>query len=111
MQEIDAFQGADALSVMGNLWHVFSRCRSFTYPYSGMTVTTTVTRALIPGAGDEGIKAILTSPSFQGGQTLAAVRVGNAIITTSESMTQSDMGAGAVTMAETIAAKVKAAGG
>lgn len=111
MQEIDAFQGNDAQTVMGNLWRVFKQCRTFTYQSSGMTVNTTTTRALVPGAGDEGIKAVLTAPVFSGGETAAAVRVGNTVVTVLDSSSQTDLGAAAVTIAETLAAKVKAAGG
>lgn len=108
--EIDAFHGDDAQKVMTGLWAVFGRCQAFTYSASGMTVSTKLVRSRLAGAGDEGIKAVLTAPVFDGGETLAAIRVGNTIVTSLYSSSHSDLGAAAVSMAGTLATKLRSAG-
>jgi hypothetical protein len=108
--EIDAFQGDDAQKVMTGLWAVFGRCQAFTYSASSMTVSTKLVRSRLAGAGDEGIKAVMTAPAFDGGMTLAAVRVGNTIVTSLYSSSHSDLGAPAVALAGTLATKLRSAG-
>jgi hypothetical protein len=108
--EIDAFHGQDAQKVMTGLWAVFGRCQAFTYSANGMTVSTKLVRSRLAGAGDEGIKAVLTAPVFDGGMTLAAIRVGDTIVTSLYSSSHSDLGAAAVSMAGTLATKIHSAG-
>jgi hypothetical protein len=108
-QEIDTFHGADAQKVMASLWDVFGRCRAFTYKSSGMTVSNTLARSRLTGVGAEGIKAVITSPAYQGGETLVASRVGGNVITCFYSSDRSGLGSAAVPMTGTLAKKVAAA--
>jgi hypothetical protein len=108
-QEIDLFQAGDATKVMSRLWQVFGRCRSFSDQQNGSTEAISQTRARVAGVGDGAIKAVQTSPDFNGGNTLVAVRVGNAIVTCWESSPGSDDGVGALALAERIAKRVSAA--
>lgn len=108
-QEIDYFQPGDATKVMTQLWRVFGRCRRFNQQYNGMTAATSLTRARLRRVGDGAIKAVQLSPTFSGGTTLAAVRVGDVVVTCLVSSGDSDEGAAAVTMAKHIAQRVRAA--
>lgn len=107
-EEIDAFQGADAQKAMTALWQAFGHCATFTEPYSGTTAKITLTRSMIGGQWS-GIKSVLLSPAFAGGETLVAIRAGYAIVTVIDSVDSSDDGSAAVTMAEKIASRVSAA--
>jgi hypothetical protein len=109
-QEIDAFQGDDAQHVMANLWEVFGRCKAFTYKMNGMVISNRLTRSRLTGVGAQAMKAVITSPAFQGGETLVASRVGGNVITCFYSSDQKDLGAKAVPMTAAIARKVAAAG-
>jgi hypothetical protein len=109
-QEIDAFHGDDAQKVMAGLWDVFGRCHAFTYTMSGMTIRNTLTRSTLTGVGEQAIKAVITSPAFNGGETLVASRVGNNVITCFYSSGRTDLGSAVVPMTGTIAKKVAAAG-
>jgi hypothetical protein len=107
-QEIDTFRGDDARRVMAKLREVFAHCATFTD--KGSPVAKVKLRAAtVHSAGDQALKAVETSPTWQGGTTLAAVRVGNTIVTTLYSSSHADKGAAAVTMAEKIAKKVQTA--
>lgn len=108
-QEIDYFQPGDATKVMTQLWHVFGRCRRFNQQYNGMTAATSLTRARLRRVGDGAIRAVQLSPTFSGGTTLAAVRVGDVVVTCLVSSGGSDQGAAAVTIAKRIAQRVRAA--
>lgn len=50
------------------------------------------------------------SPVFEGGETLAAIRMGSKIITTLDSASGKDLGSPAVGYAEKIAQRLRAAG-
>jgi hypothetical protein len=108
-QEIDYFQPGDATKVMSRLWQAFGRCRSFTQQSAGTTAKTSLTRTRLRRVGDGGIKAVELSPVFDGGTTLAAIRVGDVIVTCLDSSGGSDEGAAAVTLAKRIAQRVRAA--
>ncbi|GAA4628408.1 hypothetical protein GCM10023196_044630 [Actinoallomurus vinaceus] len=108
-QEIDTYHGDDARQAMAELRKVFAHCATFTDKSSGATAKVKVTSAKLHGVGDEGVKAVATSSAWDGGTTLAAVRVGNAIVTTLYSSSHADKGAAAVTMTEQVAKKVNAA--
>jgi hypothetical protein len=108
-QEIDFFQAGDAQKVMSRLWRAFGHCQTFTQQTHGTTATTSVTRAELPGVGDQAIKAVETAPVYYGGMTLVAIRVGDAVVTFMDSSSSSDEGAAAVTMAERVAQRVRAA--
>lgn len=108
-QEIDAFHGDDAGKVMSALWAAFGRCATFTDHSNGMTIHNRVVRSRLHGLGDAAIKAVVTSPTYQGGATLVAIMVGNTIATTLYSSPGNDKGAAAVRMAEKIANNVQSA--
>jgi hypothetical protein len=108
-QEIDYFQPGNATKVMSRLWQVFGRCRSFTQQAEGTTAKTALTRARLRRVGDGGIKAVEISPVIYGGTTLAAIRVGDAVVTCLDSSPGSDDGAAAVTMCTRIAQRIRAA--
>jgi hypothetical protein len=108
-QEVDYFQPGDATKVMSQLWQVFGRCRSFNQQAAGTTAKTSLTRVRLRRVGDGGVKAVELSPVFSGGTTLAAIRVGDAIVTCLDSSSGSDDGAAAVTIAKRIVQRVRAA--
>ncbi|MGD0246408.1 MAG: hypothetical protein ABSB59_39605 [Streptosporangiaceae bacterium] len=85
-----------------------SHCKSFSQTYSGMQARTTAVRSKLPGVGSQAIKLVETSPTFIGGTTLVAIRVGNAIVTTIYSSQHSDLGSPAVTWAERVAKRLPA---
>lgn len=108
-QEIDYFQPGDATKVMSRLWQAFGRCRSFIQQAAGTTAKTSLTRARLRRVGDGGIEAVELSPVFEGGTTLAAIRIGDVIVTCLDSSGGSDKGAAAVTLAKRIIQRVRAA--
>jgi len=101
-EEIDTFTGTDGKKVMAELWKAFGHCKTFTQDYSNMQARTTTVRTRLHGIGSQAMKAVETSPTFLGGTTLVAIRVGNAIVTCIYSSEHSDLGASAVTWAERI---------
>lgn len=106
-QEADTFTGADAATVMTTLTKAFATCASFTTSSGGTTAKVTLTPKKLSGVGDEAIEAVQTSPSYQGGTTIVAIRVGSTIVTTIDSSPNSDNGSAAVTYAEQIVKKLK----
>lgn len=108
-QEIDYFQPGDATKVMSRLWQAFGHCRSFTQQSAGTTAKTSLIRTRLRRVGDGGLKAVELSPVFEGGTTLAAIRVGDVIVTCLDSSAGKDEGAAAVTLATRIARRVRAA--
>jgi hypothetical protein len=106
-QEIDTFTGTDATKVMSGLWKAFGRCHDFTQKYNGMTAKTTLVRSRPTSAAYAAIEAVQTSPTFTGGTTLVAIRIGNAIVTVLYSASSHDKGGAAVTLAEEIAQRVQ----
>jgi hypothetical protein len=109
-EEIDTFTGNDAQKAMATLWQQFGKCSSFSYKTNGTTAPSTLTRSRVPGEGSDAAKAVIVSPLFEGGQTLAAIRVGSQIITTLDSSPGKDLGSPAVGYAEQIAQRLRAAG-
>jgi hypothetical protein len=108
-EEVDAFEdAADTQQAMTGLWQAFGRCASFTETSSGVDAKMTLTRSMISGRWT-GIKSVLLSPSYDGGETMVAIRAGYAIVTVFESSESSDDGSAAVSMAERIAGRVSAA--
>jgi hypothetical protein len=107
-QEIDGFHGTDAQTAMTHLRKVLAGCTSFVEKSDGMTAKIKLVKSTLPGVGDEGVKAVMTSPTYQGGMTVAAIRVGTTIVTVLYSSTH-DKGGAAVKMAEKIAENVQAA--
>ena len=95
-------------SVMTNLAKLFTLCSSFTSTSSGQRMRMTLKRSAGPVVGDGSIKAVMTSSIWQGGETLVAIRVGNAVASVSYISADSDLGAGAVTLATKLAARLDA---
>ncbi|GAA4579432.1 hypothetical protein GCM10023194_05070 [Planotetraspora phitsanulokensis] len=108
-QEIDTFQGDNAEKVMAALKKAFGQCASFIDKSDGTTAQVKLVRSAVPGVGDEAIKAVQTSPAWQGGTTLVAARVGNAVVTTLYSSSGKDKGAAGVKMTKAIVENVQAA--
>jgi hypothetical protein len=108
-QEIETYHGDDAQKVMSGLRKAFAHCASFTDTSNGMRIKVKLVRSALPGAGDEGIKAVQTSSAWQGGMTYVAVRVGNSVVTAFYTSSHADKGAAAVNMAKRIAQNVQSA--
>lgn len=108
-EEVDAFEdAAGTQQAMTGLWQAFGRCASFTETSSGVDAKMTLTRSMISGRWT-GIKSVVLSPSYNGGDTMVAIRAGDAIVTVFDSTESSDDGSAAVSMAERIASRVSAA--
>jgi hypothetical protein len=104
--EIDTFRGNEAALVMARLRKVFAACSAFNMTTSGLhTVVKAATKAG-PAVGDESVKAILTAAVWQGGETLAAIRVGNTVVSVNDSTSKSDLGAAAARIAARIARRL-----
>jgi hypothetical protein len=78
-QEIDAFQGATAETVLKNLTSVATECAAFTDTDEHAKVT--VVGRATTGLGDEAYTMTLTSGHWESGTTLLAVRTGKSVIT------------------------------
>ncbi|RAG83647.1 hypothetical protein DN069_21050 [Streptacidiphilus pinicola] len=98
-QQLNAYQGTRAAQEFAALKKVFTECRSFPAKVSGGTYTMRVKLNALPGLGDEAVKAVLTSPDIQGGETLVAIRSGRLLVTTMYN-DQSKTGAQALTLAQ-----------
>lgn len=107
-EEADTFTGSDAEKAMSGLWRAFGKCAKFTEHSDGNNATVTITRKKLTGS-NEGIEAVAVSAIYEGGTTIAAVRVGNVIVTTIDSSPKSDNGGEAVTYAQKIAANLSQA--
>lgn len=78
-QEIDSYPGTGAEQVMASLRKVAAACA--TYHEANTSARTTVKLRGGPPLGDDALTLVLANPSFEGGITLEAVRVGTAVIT------------------------------
>ncbi|MGJ5755341.1 hypothetical protein FB563_3565 [Streptomyces puniciscabiei] len=78
-QEIDAFQGTTAATVMKDLRTVAAECATYTNTDDHAKVK--VTGKSAAGLGDEAYTMTLTSGHWQNGQTLIAARSGNSVVT------------------------------
>lgn len=81
-QEVDAFRGNDATTVMADVQHIFTECKTFKTTQSGSSYPENLSWKALPGVGDQAVQAVITSPDLDGGTTLVAVRVGNLVATT-----------------------------
>lgn len=106
-QELDAFRGNDAATAMANLKQAITKCHTFTVAQSGQSYTATITLKPLPGVGDEALQAVITSPSFTGGSTLVAARVGNIVATTYDN-DQNNTGTAGVALTETLVKNIPA---
>lgn len=89
-QEIDVYPGATAQAVLRALRKLPARCSGYKDPQTGGTVTVTLGRG--PAIGNASLSLLLSSPVWQGGTTLEAVRVGQAVVTV---LYSADSGTGA----------------
>ncbi|MFF7369495.1 hypothetical protein [Streptomyces tricolor] len=78
-QEIDAFQGSTAKTVMKELRSVATECATFTDTDTHAKVK--VTGRSTAGLGDEAFTITLTSGTWETGTTLIAARSGNDVVT------------------------------
>ncbi|MEU2059864.1 hypothetical protein [Streptomyces sp. NPDC013455] len=78
-QEIDAFQGDTAKTVMKQLRSVAAECATFTDTDTHAKVK--VTGKSTSGLGDEAYTMTLTSGAWETGTTLIAARTGNTVVT------------------------------
>ncbi|MEU0003197.1 hypothetical protein ABZ079_02520 [Streptomyces sp. NPDC006314] len=78
-QEIDAFQGTTAKTVMKDLQSVASRCATFTDTDTHAKVK--VTGRSTAGLGDEAYTMTLTSGAWETGTTLIAARSNSTVVT------------------------------
>jgi len=98
--EVDAYRGSGAKAVMAAYRRLFTTCRTFAYrdPQSGTKAMVSLKIESGPAVGDESLRAVLTTPAFEGGITVVAVRVGRFVVTVYDNST-TDVGAGAVGLA------------
>lgn len=89
-QEIDVYPGATAQAVLRALRKLPARCSGYEDPQTGGTVTVTLGKG--PAIGNASLSLLLSSPVWQGGTTLEAVRVGQAVVTV---LYSADSGTGA----------------
>jgi hypothetical protein len=108
-QELDGFHGTDAQAAMAGLRRSLTGCAHYTQKSDGMVAKVRIVHSALKGVGDEAIKAVETSPVWEGGMTLVAVRVGTTVITVFYSSSHKDKGAAAVKMAEQLASNVGSA--
>lgn len=104
--EIDAYHGTTARTVMAGYRKLFAACRTFTMTESGRRAKVTVTLKTGPKVGDESIRALMISPTFQGGTTVVVIRKGPYVITVYYNSPGNDLGARAVTLATKMAGKL-----
>ncbi|MFD8701584.1 hypothetical protein ACFV1W_03040 [Kitasatospora sp. NPDC059648] len=100
-QELDAYRGNDAQTVMANLQKALTACHTFTVAQNGQNYTATVALQSLPGVGDEALQAVITSPDWTGGSTLVAARVGSVVVTTYDN-DQSNTGTAGVALTKTL---------
>lgn len=91
--------------IMAGYRKLFAACHSFAYTDSGRHAKVPVVIKPGPKVGDETIRAVLTSPSFEGGDTIVIVRVGQFVMIV-DSTTSKDLGSGAVKVATAMARKL-----
>ena len=103
-QEIDEFPGTGAQDVMANLRRVVKTCPSFKDPQTGAKVAVKLGHG--PSVGDDSLSFTLTSPSWQGGTTLVAIRVGTAVVSVLYSASSGTGATPAKALADRIASQV-----
>jgi hypothetical protein len=106
-QEVDAYEGGTAQTVMANLAKMAATCPSFTD--SGTSSTVKVAVATGTTLGDGTVTITLTDSSWSSSETLVAVRVGQNVISVLNSAT-GNSATYANTLASAITAGVKKLG-
>lgn len=107
-EEIDAFRGGDAQTVMSRIKNLVTKCATFKDNSGGTAATFTVKTTTVPALGDDSFEVVVTSPAYQGGQTVVVSRVGNEVITSFYNVQSGDLGAPALGFDKTLVANVKA---
>ena len=80
-QEVDVYQGTTAQTVMTRLQQVFAACATYKTNEQGTTATVHIVTSAAPELGPDAIKAVITSPSWQGDTTMVAARADNSVVT------------------------------
>ena len=106
-QEVDAYEGSTAQTVMANLAKMAATCPSFTDSGTGSTVKVAVATGTT--LGDGSVTITLTDSSWSSSETLVAVRVGQNVISVLNSAT-GNSATYANTLASAITAGVKKLG-
>lgn len=105
-QEIDVYQGTGARRVMTRLGSLARTCPSFRDDIaSGSTVT--VARIAPPRLGYQAVALTLADPTWPGGETLEAIRIGTAVITVWFSAERGPGTAQATALARTVLRNLK----
>jgi hypothetical protein len=106
--EIESYRGGDARTVMINLRKLFKICSTFKTTVEGAgRATVKVTTKAGPNVGDSSIRATVTSPVWEGGTTLIAVRVGSEVVSVLSSSAKNNGGATATKMAKLMVARLE----
>jgi hypothetical protein len=78
-QEIDQFHGSDAKSVMAHLRKLRVTCPRYTDTQTGSLVGVKLGKGV--RLGNDSLSFTLSSPTWRGGSTLEAVRIGTVVVT------------------------------
>ncbi|MFG2603829.1 hypothetical protein ACGFT2_09805 [Streptomyces sp. NPDC048514] len=105
-QEIDAFQGTTAKTVMKALRSVATGCATFTDTDTHAKVK--VTGRTTAGLGDEAYTMTLTSGTWENGTTLVAARSGGTVVTVLSTAGSDDGAASAAKLTTRILGSLKA---
>ncbi|WP_042423567.1 hypothetical protein [Streptacidiphilus anmyonensis] len=107
-EEIGAYQGTGATEQLTALKKVFAECKTHKVTGNGSPYTEHVKVTALSGLGDEAVEAVLSSPNYDGGETLVAVRSGKQVVDVMYN-DQKTTGAKALTLARELLKKVPAA--
>ncbi|MEO3787685.1 hypothetical protein ABGB12_30535 [Actinocorallia sp. B10E7] len=105
-QEIETYEGSGAQTTMAGISAALAKCASFTSHEDGVTAKVTVTKGKTKSGG---LKATISSPVWEGGATLVALRVDDAVVTVIYDTDRADRGVRAVALAEKLAKRVQQA--
>ncbi|MGV9787170.1 hypothetical protein [Streptomyces sp. NPDC003435] len=108
VQEIDAFQGTTANTVMQQVRAAAGACATFTdlNDHSKVKLSGSAT----PGLGDDAYTMTVTSGHWENGTTLVAARVGSSVVTVTSTTGKDNGAANAAKLAAHIVDSLKAAG-
>ncbi|MET8243127.1 hypothetical protein ABZV31_01045 [Streptomyces sp. NPDC005202] len=104
-QEIDAYRGTTAASVMKDVAKAATSCTGFTDSQTHSKVK--VAGQATPGLGDEAYTITLTDPSWENGTTLVAARVGTNVVSVISTDGHDNGAATAKKLTERIVASLK----
>ena len=106
LPEVDSYRGTDAKAVLTAYRKLFAACKKYKTKASGPLATVSVVIKPGPKVGDESFRAVATSPTYSGGTTYVAVRVGTSVVTVIYSSTSKDLGAKASSLAASMARRL-----